>query len=59
METTKAQTYKGFRIEVVRDIWSQEFATIPELHPNIGYASISDAKREIDGKQRKWSICVL
>lgn len=59
METIKELSYKGFKILVVKDIWGQEFTMIPDLYPSIGFASISDAKREIDGKQRKWSICVL
>lgn len=59
MITLKEQTYKGHKIIYVRDIWGQEWAMIPKLHPNVGFASISDAKREIDGKPRKWSSNVL
>lgn len=59
MTILKEHTYKGHNIIYVRDIWGQEWAIIPSLRPNVGFASVSDAKREIDGKQRKWSTYVL
>lgn len=58
-ETLNEQTYKKHIIRVVVDEYGQQFATIPTLHPGIGYASIADAKREIDGKSRKWSHVIL
>nr|DAN74428.1 MAG TPA: hypothetical protein [Caudoviricetes sp.] len=54
-KTIKKISYKGHVISSIEDFFCQEFAIIDDNKENM-YASVSDAKRVINGLQPKYEV---